>query len=126
MSRPAVPSARTPRVDETPARRGEGLLTARELAEYLRVTRSYVYRRADALGALRLPADGATRRAGEHGGERLRFDLDRTLALLTARGQSERSPADASSAPEPKPRRRRAPSSGPKRRLLPIHGGDDA
>jgi len=86
------------------------LLTAAELAERLGVSREWVYRHADELGAIRLPG-------GPEAQGRLRFDLARAandrLALDTSQAQV---PSNGGrSASPPAPRRRRSPNRSPKR-----------
>jgi hypothetical protein len=90
-------------VQEAPA-----LLTAAELAERLHVSREWVYRHADELGAIRLPG-------GEEGQGRLRFDL--ALAangrLASKRSEAENASTSSASARKSAPRRRRSPTRSP-------------
>jgi hypothetical protein len=76
-------------VAERGAPRGRSpLVSAGELAEILGTSRDYVYRHADDLGAVRLGGDGPR---SEHGGSRLRFDVEKAIAAQSARQASESS-----------------------------------
>lgn len=94
------------------------LLTAEELAHVLNVKRSYVYERADALGALRL---------GKGPRARLRFDLeDVKRRLRPASCFADRESDEGKTAANRRVSRRRAQAgSGTKVVLLPIRGQSD-
>lgn len=105
-----------------PASSAPRLVDAAELAEVLGVSRDYVYRNAEELGAVRL--GGETERSPgkeQRGGSRLRFDVEKAIAAQSARQASKESqPSDPPSAGRSPRRRQRAPGSEVK--LLPIGG----
>jgi predicted DNA-binding transcriptional regulator AlpA len=89
----ALVDAVAERVFELLAERGapqgrSRLVSAGELAEVLGVSRDWVYRHAEELGAVRVGGAGPR---SEHGGRRLRFDVDQALATQTSRQASEAS-----------------------------------
>lgn len=94
------------------------LVSAGELAEVLGVSRDWVYRHAEELGAERIGGDGPR---SEHGGRRLRFDRQKAVAAAgIARQASEGSQSPdppAAVGRSPRPRRRSAGSDVP---LLPV------
>jgi hypothetical protein len=74
---------------------GVGLVDAAVVAEHLDVSRGWVYRHADALGAVRL---GTGRRA------RMRFDLARAVEAAASLGEPVTRPGHALRAlPAPRP-----------------------
>jgi predicted DNA-binding transcriptional regulator AlpA len=74
---------------ERDAPRGRSpLVSAGELADVLGVSRDTIYRHAEELGAVRLGPAGPR---SEHGGRRLRFDVDQAIAAWSARQSGERS-----------------------------------
>jgi len=100
------------------------LLTAAELAERLGVSREWIYRNADALGAVRLPSSPAAAKSRLPTSEpqgRLRFDLARAAngRLTFDRSQEQTASTGGRSAGPPAPRRPRSPIRSPKpRRVL--------
>jgi len=90
-----------------------GLVDAQGLADYLGVTRAYVYEHAPELGARRL---GSGPRA------RLRFSLADVDAALSSCSMSRGSEPPASRAAGPIRRRRRTADLGTSVELLPIRG----
>jgi predicted DNA-binding transcriptional regulator AlpA len=111
-------------LDEREAPRARSrLVSAAELAEALGVSRDWIYRHAeDELepALVRLGADDGSR--SEHGGRRLRFDLEKAVAAASGRQASERSqPADPPAPVERAHRPRRRPP-GSEVPLLPVQG----
>ena len=92
-----------------------GLVDARTLARLLGVERSFVYRHADALGAVRL-GDGPRARP--------RFDPEEARRRLAACHAGRKSGA-ADPASGAVPRRRRRRGSGTSVELLPVRGDAD-
>jgi predicted DNA-binding transcriptional regulator AlpA len=93
----------------------ERLLTAAQVAERFGVARSWVYDRAEELGAVRLGA-------GPRG--RLRFDATKVAAALASRDGSKRSQGAAVPAATDVPRRRRRRSTQTSVQPLPVRGRD--
>jgi excisionase family DNA binding protein len=88
------------------------MLTVAEVARRFRVSRDYVYRHADELGAVRV---------GNGSRPRLRFDLDRVAEALTSRSEDRESDArKPQRKAKSRPRRSRGGERGPA--LLPIRG----
>jgi hypothetical protein len=84
------------------------LLTAAELAERLGVSREWIYRHADELGAIRLP--GGSKERG-----RLRFDAARvaTVCVVVDPSQAQKPNNDGRSGPKPRRRSSRTPTRTP-------------
>ncbi len=93
------------------------LVDAQTVADALGVSRDTIYAHADRLGG---------RRIGDGKRPRLRFDLDQALAAWTRRSVDDGSLDPKSPTVRAVSRRRRGAGKGSGRRLLPIHGGDDA
>jgi hypothetical protein len=98
------------------------LVSAGELAEVLGVSRDYVYRHGEELGAIRVGGEGPR---SEHAGRRLRFDVEKAIATQSGRQAGEEShPPDAPArAGQGRHGRRRAPGS--QLPLLPDRGRND-
>ena len=101
----------------TPAR----LVSAQELATRLGVSRAWVYRNADALGAVRLPSSpeaDRTRRPESQARGRLRFDLEAAQAasvrVVLGRSQAENASNGGRVERGAAPRSRRSPIRSPK------------
>ena len=88
-----------------------GLVTAATLADYLGVSRAWVYENALRLGAVRL---------GDGPKARLRFDLEHAKSTLSC--SAGRESEAAVSAQPPRSRARRRSSTGTSVVLLPIRG----
>jgi DNA-binding transcriptional ArsR family regulator len=104
---------------ETPQPGRSPLVSAGQLAEALGVARDTVYRHAEELGAVRLGPDGPR---SEHGGRRLRFDIDQAIAAWSARQAGEESQTPdppATAGGSSRSRRRGSASRVP---LLPVNG----
>jgi hypothetical protein len=98
------------------------LVSAGELAEILGVSRDYVYRHAEELGAIRVGGEGPR---SEHGGRRLRFDVEKAIGAQSGCQTGEEShPPDPPTGPA-KSRRRRRGALGSDVSLLPIGGRND-
>jgi hypothetical protein len=88
-----------------------GLVTAATLADYLGVSRAWVYENALRLGAVRL---------GDGPKARLRFDLEHARSTLScSAGRESESPVPAQ---PPRSRARRRDATGTSVVLLPIRG----
>lgn len=87
------------------------LVDAKTLAVYLDVTPDYVYRHAAALGAVALPSGGEK--------PRLRFSIDRAMAVSSSKTSQEGATSDAvhDSDPAP-PRKNRSKRRNPPERRL--------
>jgi hypothetical protein len=97
------------------------LVSASELAEVLGVSRDYVYRHAEELGAIRVGGDGPR---SERGGRRLRFDVEKAIGRQSgwqAGEESQSSDPPAAAGRAGHERRRAAGSQLP---LLPDRGGN--
>lgn len=108
------------RSEPVPAPRAR-LVSAQELAVRLGVSRAWVYRNADALGAVRLPSSpeaAKTRRPESQARGRLRFDLEvaQAASVRVVLGQSQPENASNGGRAErrPAPRSRRSPIRSPK------------
>jgi hypothetical protein len=111
---PAEPNRPIPRESgEKAANPTQRLVDASVLADFLGVSRAYVYEHGEQLGAIRL---GAGPRA------RLRFDPDLALERLTACTTGRESEVAASSMVEPTAPRRRRQRLGSGVELLPVRG----
>jgi hypothetical protein len=112
------------------------LATVQEVASFLGTSTDYVYRNAEALGALRLPTAGdsalkhtrdsratlsPTRNQKVAGKQRLRFDLEDVKRRITCQ-QGRQSEPWENGLVEPKPRSRRRRGLGTNVDLLPIRG----
>jgi DNA-binding transcriptional ArsR family regulator len=97
------------------------LVSAGELAEVLGVSRDYVYRHAERLGAVRLGGDGPR---SEHGGRRLRFDVGKAIAAQSGRqaGEESQTPDASVTAGQATHGRQHATGSGVPQ--LPDRGGN--
>ena len=93
-------------------------VTAGELAGILGVSRDWVYRHADELGAERIGIGGDGSRS-QHGGRRLRFDLEGAIAAATVRQASEDSQSPDPPAPAGRGSHGRRPALGSEVPLLP-------
>jgi DNA-binding transcriptional ArsR family regulator len=96
------------------------LVSAGELAELLGVSRDTVYHHAEDLGAVRLGAGDGSR--SEHGGRRLRFDVEQAIAAWTARQTSDRSQTTDPPAGPGHAGRQRQPTPGSDVPLLAVKG----
>lgn len=93
-----------------------GLVDAATVAARLGLTRDFVYRNAERLGAVRV-GDGAR--------PRLRFDLAEVVRRLDACSGGRESEGPAGGVVEPIRARQRRRRSGTRADLLPIRGGED-
>lgn len=99
------------------------LVDATFLADWLGVSRAYVYEHAEELGAIRLPQSTTPRRERKSEPKpRLRFDLEEVRRRLTSCDAGSESNAPEPAQP-PVSRRRWRGGSGTKVDLLPIRGG---